>query len=301
MKELSIEEKARAYDEALALMVDCVPDEDGLVHVRPHEIFQELAESEDERIRKELSKDIWNYIPYEKAQKYITWLKKQDKPKDKSVLEVWKDMRLEVYQQASGNRHEPNYSDDTTKMFSLNDIDEIIEKMSEQKSADKAGPKFKVGDWITNGRYNKLIVGINSDWPFYMFKDGTSERIKDVDEKYHLWTIHDARDGDVLAGSRFTSRVGNKEDVILMFRGIGNTEWDDVIDFHCYYDCYQKDFIVQEDVEYWGNAENNQLVPATKGQRELLFSKMKDAGYDWDAEKKELKKIEDEEYNGYDY
>ena len=49
----------------------------------------------------------------------------------KNIVETWKDMRLEVYQQASGNRHEPNYSDDTTKLFSLNDIDEIMEKMSE--------------------------------------------------------------------------------------------------------------------------------------------------------------------------
>lgn len=47
-------EKAKAYDEALKLMRDCVPDEDGLVHVRPSDIFSELAESEDERIRKTL-------------------------------------------------------------------------------------------------------------------------------------------------------------------------------------------------------------------------------------------------------
>ena len=31
--------------------------------------------------------------------------------------------------------------------------------------------------------------------------------------------------------------------------------------------------------------------PATKEQRDLLFAKMKEAGYEWDAEKKELKKI----------
>lgn len=39
-------------------------------------------------------------------------------------------MRLEVYAQASGNRHEPNCSDDNSKMFSLNDIGEIFEKVS---------------------------------------------------------------------------------------------------------------------------------------------------------------------------
>lgn len=54
-----------------------------------------------------------------------------DQKPAKTVIEAWKDMRLEVYQQASGNRHEPNYSDDTTKMFSLNDIDEIFEKIAD--------------------------------------------------------------------------------------------------------------------------------------------------------------------------
>ena len=74
---------------------------------------------------------------------YFQLRKAANKPEDKSeekqgeqnpaknIVETWKEMRLEVYQQASGNRHEPNYSDDTTKMFSLNDIDEIIEKITD--------------------------------------------------------------------------------------------------------------------------------------------------------------------------
>jgi len=33
------------------------------------------------------------------------------------------------------------------------------------------------------------------------------------------------------------------------------------------------------------------IHPATKEQRDLLFQKMKEAGYEWDAGKKELKKI----------
>jgi hypothetical protein len=86
-----------------------------------------------------------------------------------------------------------------------------------------------------------------------------------------------------------------------MFRGIGNTKWDDVIDYHCYYDCCRKNFIVQEGVRHWGNTEDNQLVPSTKEQHDTLFAKIEEAGYEWDAEKKELKKVEDEEYNGEDY
>lgn len=48
-----------------------------------------------------------------------------------TAKEAWKDMRFEVYAQASGNRHEANVSDDSTKMFSLNDIDEIFEKIDD--------------------------------------------------------------------------------------------------------------------------------------------------------------------------
>ena len=38
--------------------------------------------------------------------------------------------------------------------------------------------------------------------------------------------------------------------------------------------------------------EVNTVKPATKIQRDFLFRKIKEAGYEWDAEKKELKKIE---------
>ena len=158
----------------------------------------------------------------------------------------------------------------------------------ELKKIDTLQPKFKVGDCVVNNNSGDVfqVTEIKDDeyclWPLYGEICGYL-RIIDVDTDYHLWTIEDAKDGDVLAGS--------KNDVILMFRGIGNKEWDDVIDYHCYYDCYRKNFIVQEDVKYWGNTENNQLKPATKEQRDLLFQKMKEEGYEWNAEKKELKKI----------
>ena len=40
-------------------------------------IFPELKESEDERIRKELIRDIDIAMPIETAQRYIAWLEKQ--------------------------------------------------------------------------------------------------------------------------------------------------------------------------------------------------------------------------------
>jgi hypothetical protein len=44
----------------------------------------------------------------------------------------------------------------------------------------------------------------------------------------------------------------------------------------------------------------NKICPATKEQRDTLIKAMTDAGYTFDFEKKELKKIE-EEYSGEDY
>lgn len=71
-------EKAKAYDEALELMRDCVPDEDGLVHVRPSDIFRSLEESLDERIRKALLRFHASTIDLHgiKGKDILAWLEK---------------------------------------------------------------------------------------------------------------------------------------------------------------------------------------------------------------------------------
>ena len=100
------------------------------------------APKESERMKKAIRHILYeNYtdaavIEGVEIAEIVAWLEKQGEQQGKSALEAWRDMRFEVYQQASGNRHEANYSDDSTKMFSLNDIDEIIEKISEQKGGN---------------------------------------------------------------------------------------------------------------------------------------------------------------------
>lgn len=155
-----------------------------------------------------------------------------------------------------------------------------LEKQGEQKPIDKFEPKFKVGDWITDGCLHCKIIQVLDECYIVDSKFGKTSIFFKREYNYHLWSIQDARDGDILAGS--------KDEVILMFRGIGNTEWNDVIDYHCYYDCYRKEFIVQEKLGFWGNVDDTVLKPATKEQRDLLLQKMKEAGYEWDSKKKEL-------------
>ena len=55
MKELSIEEKAKSYDEAIKQIKECTPDENGFITIYPQEIFPELKEEDkDEKLRKRL-------------------------------------------------------------------------------------------------------------------------------------------------------------------------------------------------------------------------------------------------------
>jgi len=229
-------------------------------------IFPELKESEDDRIRKSIS----NYINVTlddnesvEKEKWLGWLEKQGEMKSKKEVD---------------NLHNYLYG--------------------EQKPADMVEPKFKAGQWIIDTQ-DGGILHINKVLE-YAYEVTTlnsgSYRLSrcSIETLYKPWTIQDAKNGDVL--------VGSKRGVILMFRGIGNTEWDDVIDYHCYYDCYREDFIVQKDLNYWGNTENNQLEPAIKEQCDLLFQKMKEAGYEWDTEKKKLSKcVIDEGKSEIDY
>lgn len=161
-----------------------------------------------------------------------------------------------------------------------------LEKQGEQKSFDNVEPKFKVGDFIKHNKVNFTckVISVNSG-SYYLEDIKTSVKIElpNAEQNYRLWTIQDAKDGDVLAD----------KDVILIFRGIGNARRDDVIDYYCCYDYSRKSFTVQENVDYWGYVWDTQLRPATKNQRDIFFKKMKEAGYEWDADKKELRQVKD--------
>ena len=294
MKELSIEEKAKRYDEALARAREIHSEIKAQCHNIMAEVFPELKESEDEKIRKWLigyfqqykSDGIEKYANGLKVDNIIAWLEKQgEKSQEKPILEIWKSMRLEIYQQASGNRHEPNYSDDNTKIFSLNDIDEIIEKINEQKPADMVELKFKVGDWVVfKNRHQSIYQVEKIEDGYYVLRHthGGTFRVLH-EESLRLWTIQDAEDGDVLLFEGYYNSI-------VLFQGIG-INGIGRINYHC--QCFLSNYSIgiQGDIACLGTVEKDaqNYHPATKEQRDLLFQKMKEEGYEWDAEKKELK------------
>lgn len=238
MKELSIEEKVKAYDEAIAhakklLKIIGNATLGNLVLKNEFErMFPELKESEGERMMNIITKALCTNAAQEEIEKY-----------------------------------------------GINAIDCVawLEKQGEQKPADKVEPKFKVGDWVVNkaGDINQIVKvsedGFTRDDDLYI-NDSWAVN-------YHLWTIQDAKKGDVLVNDK----------IIIIVDHLGTFENSPII--YSWYFADSKKFygMGPSEPDRWA-VEG--FIPATKEQCDLLFKKMQEAGYEWDTKNLKLKKIE---------
>ena len=265
MKKLSIEEKAKAYDEAIKRLEDIKTGKcqktfvftEGLFDY----IFPELKESEDDRMVKFIKNQLFNikktitenYELDAKLTKAICWLEKQCEQKIKTPEESL-GIDYDTYNKI---------------------VDECI--YGEQKPIDKVEPNFKVGDWVVYCNDDvDLITGIEENG-YCINNSGYIPFICESDIR--LWTIQDAKDGDVL----FTSSTASHETFI--FKNI-----DEKGNAKCYFAYDSEDGFREGKYHFIGRV--TKCKPATKEQHDILFQKMKEAGYEWDAEKKELIKIE---------
>jgi len=219
-------------------------------------IFPELKESGDERIRKVVTliiKGIRANVFEEKGiskEDTIAWLEKQGEQKP---------------------------VDFKAKDWYVSKVDGKIHNMT-YNPTDKVEPKFKVGDWITDGYLYYKITDVLED-RYIVDRKFAKERcaiLFKFEHYYHLWTLKDAKDGDVLQLGKVTAifKEYSGDETCICYCSVCEGEFeipaDDGVDN--VYGCYD-------------------TYPATKEQRDLLFQKMKEAGYEWNAEKKELKKI----------
>ena len=193
-----------------------------------YDISPKLTESEDERIRKEI-KDVFYSLGEGKIPVSINfadifdWLERQSeqKPKKVSLWKHWKDGIAggsegeQIFLIKNGN----TYSISSCLGFEcdyieLSELDKLLEKqgktsptfsnfLSIGKNEDKVEPKFKVGDWIVSKTSN-LVYRVDSIlYPqskcYYLSHNGGIVLVSFTDEQnYRLWTIADAKDGDVL-------------------------------------------------------------------------------------------------------
>ena len=163
-----------------------------------------------------------------------------------------------------------------------------VMKRSEQKPTDKVGPKFKVGDWVTNDYCAGKVIELTND--AYLLDTGQGIPFS-CEHNVHLWTIQDAKDGDVLVCPPLGYASGEQ---VFIFKGINSRDYvDNCIEYYC---CIYEG-VFYENINAYMGTTSTPLYPATKEQRDILFTKMREAGYVWDSEEKELKKIEDEPEN----
>lgn len=242
------------------------------------ELFPELKESEDKKIRKALvdalNKNLGNGI-----EKYgttlnaaLAWLEKQcytKKDIDDAYLKGICDTKHELEKQGE----QKPVIDFKAKNWYVSKVDGKIHDMT-YNPADKVEPKFKVGDWIVDnhGIVNQVTSTTDDGYGLALY-DGTyvSGCWKDY---YHLWAIQDAKDGDVLA----------EDTCIFIIQKLG----DNSTAAKTYCTLYNDGDFDDGTILYF---DIDSTKPATKEQRDLLFSKMKEAGYEFDFEKKKLKKL----------
>lgn len=267
MKELSTEEKAQRYDEAINVARSKIKnDKDHVLYEEDiADIFPELEWDEDEKIRKYILKcceetieanDRGLELSMDTTKKLKNWLERQDKQKP---------------------------IDFKAKNFYVSKVDGKIHDMT-YSSTNEVKPKFHEGDWIVHhGTMNiyQVVTVIDNQYQLKYGDNYTVQKCADVDRCARLWDItKDAKDEDVLTGKI------DGDTYILIYKQITDG-WIET--YGHYYNAVNR-FCVPSQLfcrDYKGT-----FTPASKEQRNLLFSKMKEAGYEWDGKKKLLKKIE---------
>ncbi len=232
------------------------------------DIFPELKESKDESMVKFIKNQLFNikktitenYELYAKLTKAIFWLEKQCEQKMKTTEE---SLGID--------------SDTYNKI-----VDECI--YGEQKPTDNVEPEFHEGEWIIHqGTENiyQVVARIDNQYQLKYGDNYTIQKCADVDRCARLWDItKDANDGDVLAW--------DDSKCIALFKNIYD---EDSFNSYGFVGCCTGTF---ESRQSYHDIEGSH--PATKEQYDLLFQKMHEAGYEWDAEKKSIvdlkKKVE---------
>ena len=233
------------------------------------EIFPELTDSEDEAIKESLI----NYLKERKSGEsygqyvlqydhWITWLEKQGESDETKAKEFLINRGYPI----DTNDVLPTYEE----MYNI--IREGLEKQREQNNADKVEPKFHGGDFIKHNVINIIykVITVNSN-SYYAesIKTGCRVEFFSAEQNFHLWTIEDAEEGDIL--------YSPKHDLLWIYKNKDE-----------YHVASNGNFIsVESLIEI-----SPDVRPATIEQRDFLFQKMKVYGYEWHADKKEVIRLD---------
>ena len=272
--------------------------------------FPELKKSEDERIADEIIQFLYlphpQFVGKRNYEEWIAWIKKQGKPNPYSGVsfdynghtwgmcardngvEIGVDGELKAFLSLEKSFIFPKHPQSELAPKSA------VEAIKEEKvdNANKVEPKFKVEKdkwYVCISQFGNCIEG-------RVYKATSDSRIiddfgteydihSDAYKYFRLWTIQDAKDGDILfqdlmGGYTFIYN-GTNTDTAMLYSFIISNDGEDVLPYH----------IGKPNTGIGCIKENENIIhPATKEQRDLLFQKMREAGYEWVFEKKKLEK-----------
>ena len=300
------------YNNALEKLQEALAPKDGreisgLTRGCIEEIFPELKESEDERIRKELIRYFngMNFVTQEgaeKATRWIAWLEKQKaidvldaeerefaddvnsyrKDMDefyKKGYDAGREAERQTWLEKQGNK--PQGESESER---IRKAIKVIKEEEKNDYENKVEPKFHKGEWVTNNIETIQIIGYDIDYGYQVDYNGKLlHRDTDIIEKdYHFWTINDVKDGDIL-------QLGKVTAIFQKYIGNGHCK--------CYCSVYNGEFEIQSQDVDDNSYGCDDGIPATKEQRDKLLKAMTDAGWQFDFEKKELKELKKVEQN----
>ena len=171
-------------------------------------------------------------------------------------------------------------------MYKLDKGGWFLESALKPNVQDNKKAYFKVGDFICH-KYNSIygdcrqICDISDDSYLCTIPGSVAATCSiSLSEQgnWRLWTIEDAKDGDVITNG----------ELIVIFNKLEEPSYKQRVIAYAGLDLCGR-LQITEDTWQLGI---DKAMPATKEQRDLLFAKMREAGYEWDEKNKELKKIQ---------
>ena len=193
---------------------------------------------------------------------------KLEEVKENSKYPITVKTKIECFESfTSSGRWMENYDGECTLFPSKEQRDwskfNVSMYKKEQKSVDKIEPKFKIGDWIITPNNKVLQITSIEEGTWYRFNNVSHYwRICYCDEQCRLWTIQDAKDGDVLAA----------HECYVVFKEI------DGLNIKCYCTYYH---LGLNPSFYRDTLQNKDAFhPATKEQRDAMMKAINDAGYE---------------------
>ena len=195
---------------------------------------------------------------------------------DKNVYIYKDDASIYIIYNDNNRLHRCNIRPISEQIFTLNDL------IATDWYNVLSKPKFKVGDWIVNNEDKSIgqiteILYDKEDPDLYGYNHTNGYFANDFEKDYHLWTIEDAKPGDVLMYESGWTCIFKDSDL-----------FNEMFSSYCFMSTDLDFMPLSSECHTLDSRINGKLTPATEKQHKLFFKKMKEAGYGWNPDKKEL-------------